>query len=466
MKILRVIIVPLMLLAWTSSPDRASAASVTPVWLFTGSPDGSGPVAGLILANDGFFYGTASAGGANNFGTVFRVSSTGGLTNLYLFTGHADGAISEAPLIQAFDDNFYGTTFAGGTNSAGVVFKITSAGTLSTLWQFTSASDGSQPLAGLVQGSDSNFYGTTLSGGAHGAGTVFQITPAAVFTNLYSFTGGTDGGSPEAGLIQGSDGFFYGTTSGGGSGDNGTIFKISSAGTLTTLYRFSGGSDGSEPQAQLVQVNATNFLGTTFSSSSGNGVLFRLNIGVTLTNVTSLHGFSGGVDGANPAANLILANDGFYYGTTSAGGSGDNGTIFRTSATGGFTNLYVFTGLADGGESDASLVQGSDNNFYGTCSAGGTADNGNVFKFVLSSASSNTLTQIKAIQIVGSNIIITIPSLSTETYQLQTSALMNPTNWSNVAGAVVAGTGSPVTLTNVGGALLTPQHFYRVDISP
>ena len=394
MKRLCVVIVPLLLLALGGSPDDASAVTLTPLSLFTGSTDGHSPVAGLIQAGDGFFYGTATAGGTGGNGTVFRISSTGVLTNLHLFTGNSDGASPGAPLIQGIDGNLYGTTFFGGAHDAGVVFKITPAGTLTTLWQFTGGAAGSEPIAALVQGNDGNFYGTASQGGAGNAGTVFRITPPvvftnlpAVFTNLYSFTGGADGGIPAAGLILGLDGSFYGTTSAGGTGGNGTIFKITSLGTLTTLYRFLGGAgDGSGPEAGLIQVNSTNFMGTTyFGGTYDNGVAFRLNITGTASNtVTILHTFTGGADGANPVAGLMLANDGQYYGTASGGGSvGNNGTIFRTDSKGTFTNLYTFTGLTDGAVPLAGLVQDTNGYFYGTCSAGGTADNGNVFQLVL-----------------------------------------------------------------------------------
>ncbi len=389
MKMQRVVIVPLVLLAIGGFPHNASAVTVNPLNLLTNSSDGHTPVAGLLQASDGFFYGTASAGGMNGNGTVFRMSSAGVLTELHLFTGGADGSSPGAPLIQGLDGNLYGTTFFGGTNveDEGVVFKITTAGTLTTLWQFSGGADGGEPIAALVQGNDGNFYGTTSQGGAHNAGTIFRITPPAIFTTLYSFTGTADGGIPAAGLIQGLDNNYYGTTSAGGMGGNGTIFQITPQGTLTTLYRFLGGAgDGSGPEAGLIQVNSTNFLGTTyFGGPTDNGVAFRLNITGTGTNtVTVLHSFSGGADGANPVAGLMLANDGKYYGTASAGGSaGNNGTIFRTDTKGTFTNLYKFAGLTDGAVPLAGLVQDTNGYFYGTCSAGGTAGNGNVFQLVL-----------------------------------------------------------------------------------
>ncbi len=476
MKILRVLIMPVVLLALAGASARADTPSVTPLWLFGNSPDGSAPAAGLILANDGFFYGTCSGGGTNNNGTVFRMTSAGTLTELHLFTGDTtndtDGSSPSAPLVQGSDLNFYGTTAFGGTNEGGVVFQMTPGGAVSTLWRFNSATDGSEPVGALVQGGDGNFYGTAAGGGANDAGTVFRVSSGGAFTNLYNFTGGTDGGVPIAGLILGSDGSFYGTTATGGTSGNGTVFKITSGGALTTLYSFLGGAgDGSIPAATLIQVNSTSFLGTTFSGGTNDdGVVFQLNLTGGASNaVTILHSFTG-ADGANPEAGLILAPDGLYYGTASGGGAiGNNGTIFRIDLTGAFTNLYSFAGQADGAIPVAGLVQGSASNFFGTCLAGGTNDNGTVFELGFVPGTTNVvntvLSQITAIEIVGIDVIITIPSFTNQTYQLQASALMNPTNWFNVTGALVPGTGLPVTLTNFSGALST-QQFYRVDIGP
>ena len=355
---------------------------------------------------------------------------------------------------------------AGPTLAVGVIYKLTPAGTLTTLWQFSGgAADGGEPIGGLVQGSDSNFYGTASAGGSHSAGVVFRISSAGIFSNLYNFTGAGDGGSPGAGLVQGFDTNFYGTTSiGGTNGGNGTIFRITPAGTLTTVYRFKGGVDGGEPEAGLIQGSDTNLYGTTFIGGHGNGVVFQLSSAGTLT---PLHSFAAnGSDGANPVAGLIFASDGLLYGTTSGGGTNGNGTVFRVNTTGTtFTNVCIFGGGPGGGISQGGLVQGVDSNFYGTTSSGGTGNNGNVFKLVLASSTTNTLTQITSILVVGTDVYVLLPTLNGETYQLQFSNSMNPTNWANVVGASQAGTGSLITLTNIGGAL-QPQRFYRVDISP
>ncbi len=231
--------------------------------------------------------------------------------------------------MQGSDGNFYGTAVVGGANGAGTVFKITPGGTLITLYSF-GVSDGQSPYGGLVQGSDGNFYGTTEFGGANnGNGTVFKITPRGTLTSLYSFAG-SDGANPHAGLVQGSDGNFYGTTEFGGTGQCanrcGTVFKITPSGTLTTLYDFAG-SDGFKPQAGLVQGSDGNFYGTTTGggANNGKGTVFKITPSGTLT---TLYSFAGS-DGAFPQAGLVQGSDGNFYGTTAGGGANFAGTVFR-----------------------------------------------------------------------------------------------------------------------------------------
>jgi uncharacterized repeat protein (TIGR03803 family) len=182
----------------------------------------------LTQGTDGNFYGTTYEGGTSDDGTVFKITPAGAETVLYSFTAGTDGQYVDAGLIQGADGNFYGTTFQGGTNNDGTVFKITTAGVETVLWSFGSGTDGEHPEAGLIQGADGNFYGTTVNGGQHGSGTVFEITSAGVETVRGSFGNGTDGNgvSPRAGLIQGADGNFYGTTYAGGANGYGTVFEF------------------------------------------------------------------------------------------------------------------------------------------------------------------------------------------------------------------------------------------------
>ncbi len=254
----------------------------------------------------------------------------------------------------------------------------------SVLYGFTGGADGATPLAGLVQGSDGNFYGTTYAGGDSNHGTIFKITPTGTLTTLHSFIG-TDGASPEANLVQGSDGNFYGTTYAGGGSNHGTTFKITPTGTLTTLHSFIG-TDGASPDANLVQGGDGNFYGTTGNGgiTSSNGTVFKITPSGTLT---TLYFFSG-TDGSGPNG-LVLDSDGNYYSTAFGGGSSNDGTVFKITPTGTLTTLYSFSG-ADGLNPRAGLALGSDGNFYGTTRSGGTGNDGTVFKIT----PSGTLTML------------------------------------------------------------------------
>ena len=338
--------------------------------------DGANPTSGLVQGSDGNFYGTTQKGGTFDWGTVFKISANGALTSLHLF-GFYDGGYPDGGLVQGSDGNFYGTTYYGGDGiglyGLGTVFKISPNGALTSLYSFTGGNDGEYPGGPLVQGSDGSFYDTTSNGSTNG-GTVFKISPSGALNSLYSFTGGNDGAYPETALVQGSDGNFYGTTYDGGTSNCGTVFKMSANGTLTSLYSFTGGIDGANPETALVQASDGNFYGTiNYGGTSNSGTVFKISADGALT---SLYSFTGGNDGANPGSSLVQGSDGNFYGTTTKGGTnGGNGTVFKISADGALTSLYSFTGGNDGGYPYGALVQGSDGNFYGTASG----YNGSVF---------------------------------------------------------------------------------------
>jgi uncharacterized repeat protein (TIGR03803 family) len=265
-------------------------------------------------------------------------------------SGCRDGADSVAGLVQGTDGNLYGTTQNGGANDAcsvvgcGTVFKISPSGTLTTLYSFCSQSgctDGYRPVAGLIQGADGNFYGTTQFGGASGActggcGTVFKITPSGTLTTLHSFDG-TDGNDLFfAGLIQATDGNLYGATYlGGANGTNtGTVFKITPSGALTTLYNFcsqSGCTDGRYPYGGLVQATDGILYGTTQTGGANGtnaGTVFKITPSGTLTTLYSFCAETGCTDGYDPTAALVQATNGNFYGTTTFGGADGDGTVF------------------------------------------------------------------------------------------------------------------------------------------
>ena len=301
----------------------------------TGATDGEAPDGTLIQGSDGNFYGTTSGGGASSEGTVFTITPAGSETVLHSFVnGTTDGASPSNHLVQASVGLFYGTTNAGGIFGYGTVFKITSSGTETVLYSFAGGvvagrQDGADPFGGLIEASDGDFYGTTSGGGANSVGTVFKVTPSGTESVLYSFAGGTtDGSTPDGGLIQASDGNFYGTTANGGANNDGAVFKITPAGAETVLYFFAGGTaDGAFPGDSLIQASDGNFYGTTtYGGASNQGTVFRITpAGVE----TVLYSFAGGTaDGANPVGSLIQTSNGDFYGTTVYGGAGNYGIVF------------------------------------------------------------------------------------------------------------------------------------------
>ena len=342
----------------------------------TTAGDGRASQAALILGSDGIFYGTSYYGGAHGDGAVFKLTPGGSETVLYSFAG-SDGQYPEASLVQGSDGNFYGTTGAGGANNIGTVFKLTPSGSETVVYSFAGGADGSTPAAQLIQGSDGNFYGTTVAGGASNNGTVFKITPGGTETVLYSIMGGNDGANPQAGVLQGSDGNFYGTTSVSGVHNAGTVFKVTPGGTETILYSFAGGNDGLDPVGSLIQGSDGNFYGTTLLGGTSNvGTVFK----ITPSGAeTVLYSFAGS-DGAYPYAALFQGSDGNFYGTTNSGGTSNIGTVFRITPSGTETTLHSFTGGNDGGYPYGPLILGSDGSFYGTTYSYGSHSNGTVFK--------------------------------------------------------------------------------------
>ena len=446
-------IVPLLLL-WMPPGFGAQAAVVfTSLYSFTGGNDGGNPYAGLVQGSDGSFYGTTIGGGTNGLGNVFQISTNGAYTSLYSFTGGNDGANPVAGLVQGSDGYFYGTT-------SSTMFQMTPTGGLTTLVGQSSAS-------ALVQGSDGYFYGTTESGGTHYSGTVFNFSTNGVLTTLYSFSGGNDGGYPEAGLVRGSDGYFYGTTQNGGTnGYGGTVFKISTNGALSSLYSFFDG--GGILPSGLVQGSDGYFYGTTEYNSSvptpkggrmeGYGNVFKISTNGVLT---SLYSFTGGNDGAVPQAGLVQGSDGYFYGTTGGGGTYTNhGTVFKLSPTGALTTLYSFGSVLDtngvpldGANPLAGLVQGRDGNFYGTTSQGGTDNAGTVFRLTIVPQPQLTMTPS------GPYVILTWPTNYSGFTLQSTTNLGSAAVWSTNSSPPVVIGGDDVVISTASGN----QQFYRLS---
>jgi uncharacterized repeat protein (TIGR03803 family) len=266
--------------------------------------DGRLPYGGLVQATNGVFYGTTQNGGDTDYGTVFKITATGGLTRLYSFS-FTDGAGPRATLIQASDGNLYGTTTGGGTNSGGTIFKMTPAGVLTTLYNFCaqpSCADGSNPNGPLVQATDGNFYGMTNSGGANLIwGTIYQFTPAGVLTTLYSFSNGSDGGIPQGGLTQGTDGDFYGATATGGSGSGqGTVFKLSIG-----LGPFVKALPTSGRVGAKINILGTGLTGTTSVSFHGKAATFTVVSDSEISTTVPAGANSGKVQVTTPGGSIL-----------------------------------------------------------------------------------------------------------------------------------------------------------------
>jgi uncharacterized repeat protein (TIGR03803 family) len=357
---------------------------------------------------------------------VFKINAAGALTSLYSFPGvNDDGADPDAGLVQGGDGNFYGTAAYGGTNGNGTVFKISANGTLANLYSFTGGNDGANPTAKLAQGNDGSFYGTTSQGGAHGSGTVFKISATGALTSLYSFTGGADGADPAGGLVQGSDGSFYGTTGSGG------IFE----GVLVSVW--TGTNYGSSW--------VTNSLGTVFKISA-TGVL------------TTLYAFTGGSDGGYPQTALVQGSDGYFYGTTYErddfpGHAPMEGTVFKISASGAFMTMYSFP---QGANPKAALAQGSDGSFYGTTSSGGLGVAGTVFRLTL-------VPQKPALTLTGRTLNLTWNTEVGRVCQLQYTSDLSSANWTNLGSPFTA---TRATFSATESVLNAPQRFYRLALLP
>jgi uncharacterized repeat protein (TIGR03803 family) len=384
---------------------RGKDGTLSVLHTFSGVGDGGQPNT-LIAGADGNFYGTSAQGGTGN-GTVFRLAPDGTFSTLVPLPALAGGSATPSSLLWGADGNLYVGLLAStsGLGVPGAVFRVTPAGVVTLLQRVgDSATAGSQGPRALVQSADGSFYGATFFDGAHGAGTLFRLTPAGGLTTLYAFTGKADGEAPNA-LAQalGRRQVLFGTTSGNvdptsevGSfataGDFGTLFRWGEEGAgFETLYRFSYKEDISPNY--LLRTRSGLLYGTTAGDGSGldadSGTVFVI---TPHGELRTLYRFTGGADGAAPTS-LTEASDGNFYGRTSLAGSSGNGTLFRMTPQGVVTTLYAFTDSASGGGS--ALVEAPDGNFYAT-----SQDGGLVFRLTPDGAFS-VLATFPAIDMIG-----------------------------------------------------------------
>jgi uncharacterized repeat protein (TIGR03803 family) len=367
---------PAVLAALNLCGGVALAQTFTKLHEFT-SVGGHRPIAPLIEASDGNFYGVTIYGGGTGNGTVFRMDPSGSVTTLHSFVRGVEGSHPVGGLLQGSDGNLYGTA-SEGSGGYGTVFRMTLGGAFTALHSFVGG-DGKFPQAALIEATDGNFYGTTSLGGASNLGTIFKMDAAGNVTTIYSFAG-IDGAEPFAPLLQAADGSFYGTTSAGGVDGRGTIFRMDSLGNLTTLHSFFV-AEGFGPYAGLVQASDGSFYSTNtvggggIGCSQGCGTVFRFDSSGVLTTV---HAFDL-TEGTFPSGGLVLGTDGSIYGTTNGGGANQHGTVFKIDPAGTLLTLHSLTGL-DGAGPIAGPIQASDGNFYGTTSDGGASNQGVIFR--------------------------------------------------------------------------------------
>ncbi|HEY6765195.1 MAG TPA: choice-of-anchor tandem repeat GloVer-containing protein [Candidatus Sulfotelmatobacter sp.] len=399
----------------------------------------SGPTNTPVQGLDGNLYGAFNSG----FGEdgIYSLTPNGTMTNVQTFSDYEyiGGALIPLP-----SGSFYGTTVQGGANSAGTIFTITPGGVFTLLHTFsTNDNHGSFP-GQLILATSGNFYGYTASGGVAGNGTIFSITPAGSLRTVFTFDD-TNGGAANS-LIQGSDGNFYGTTYLGGADNLGTVFNLTPSGVLTTLHSFSG-SDGSGPYGGLTQENDGNFYGVTIwggdltcNPATGCGSIFKI---TTAGSLTTLHNFEID-DGLNPYSALVQGNDGNLYGTTFYGGTDRQGTIFEITTGGTFTQLHSFDpNFEDGGNPISAPLQDTNGSFYGTTQFGGNYNAGVAYRlsvpglgpFVRTLPSSGT---------IGSTVIVLGTGLTgaTSVDFAGTAASFNAISSSEISAIVPAGSHS------------------------
>jgi uncharacterized repeat protein (TIGR03803 family) len=429
---------------------------------FTGSttdgstPEGQPLLLGSTLYGVTYYGGSNSEGTVNSDGTVYQISTNGtGFSVVYSFAGGTNGDNPYCTLVSA-GSVLYGMTFNGGVDDGGVIFGVNTNGPVYNLLHIFRGgdSDGQYPLGSLTL-AGSTLYGMTDGGGTDGVGVVFEISTSGTnFSVIHSFAGGVnDGEFPNEGVVLGGTAL-YGTTFNGGSNNLGIVFADNTALTsnaFSILHHFAGGTnDGANPTGPLALSGSTLYGLATAGGTNNLGVVFK--ISTNGTGYSVLHSFAGGTnDGASPQFGPLVVTNSVVYGATEEGGVSNSGVVFQINTDGtGFTVVHAFSGGANDGAfpSFGPLLSGSV--FYGTTVNGGSNKLGVVYGAPVSNIATvtctdatNVLTQVSAIEIVGNSVVITVPTVICDMYQLQYTDEMVPTNWITT-GSIVPGTGSPI----------------------
>jgi uncharacterized repeat protein (TIGR03803 family) len=351
----------------------AAGQTVADVVSFTGSNNMFYPAATPVQGRNGKFYGTIPGGGTP--GSVFDFTANGTTKVVYAFT--ISSGWNPSGLTVGTDGNFYGVTSSGGSLNYGVLFKVTPNGTNTVLHNFTAGTDGMGPTAPPIEGSDGNLYGTTNGGCCH-ASTVYKYTSSGVFSTIYTYD--TIHGTNAGWIMQGSDGNLYALAFFGGNKGNGTIVQLSTSGNLLSYYSFPGGAAGGALPVGMVQASDGNYYGTTFQGGvvqgGGIGTIFRYTPQSGATVIYTYEPSNTG--GGYPSSGLSQGTDGWLYGLTLVGGTDGYGTIFRISTSGTYQQLYSFTSTV-GEKPTANLLQATSGLFYGSAQNGGPYGYGAMF---------------------------------------------------------------------------------------
>jgi uncharacterized repeat protein (TIGR03803 family) len=426
---------------WLEVARGQTTATLTTLLSFTNA---MGRPSELIQGSDGNLYGVTAAGGSRCYGSAFRMTLAGVLTELASFD--LPNAIPDAGLVQGRDGDFYGTTSGAGSGAShGTVFRMTPGGAVSTLFSFTG--DDGDSRGRLVQGNDDTFYGTTK--GWYNSGTIFKVTTTGAFANLLVFNG-ANGTSPFAGLVQAGNGDFYGTTYYGGNRGLGTVFKMTPGGDLTTLVSF---TNTARVYAGLVRGSDGNLYGTTAGMSNSPssllpGIVFKMTPEGALTTLAAPFNYQ------EWPGTLIQASDGNFYGTTSSGGSRGLGTVFQVTAEGLFTTLLEFD--CANGATPSDLIQATNGLLYGTTWGCGKYGHGTVFQIRLTAPPT-----IRNPSISSNQVSFNWAAVSGRVYRVEHTTNLSSNNWNFDFQGVATNSTMGISQPAFG-----PQRFYRVVLLP
>ena len=363
----------------TASPSAQSTFQVLHAF---GSGEGSVALGALVQTSDGNLYGTTQSGGGFNHGTIYQVTPGGTVSVVYAFTGGSDGGLPVAGMVADTDGLLYGTTVFGGSGY-GTVYRFNPVQrTVTVLYAFGgfNAGDGAHPYGRLFRSSNGDFYGVTFAGGTFTGGTVFKITRFGVYSIVHTFSDSSAGG-PFAGVVEGNDARFYGTTR------SGSIYVVTASGVYGLVRQLNPATEGATVHSQLVQgTNPNELYGTAREGGPhGHGTIFKVTTSNTAPSTFSvIYAFTGGADGSSPDAGLTLGPDGNFYGTTVGPyGSTAGRRVFRVTPSGTLTVLHSFA--PEDTQPFASLTVGADGALYGATNGGSGAFPGRSIVYRLAS---------------------------------------------------------------------------------